>query len=239
MKRISGKKIRERRTQLRIKKNKFAKLIGVSTNTIYNWESGGKQPSDDKLPLILKALECDINDISHGEGEPFPKPHDRTPEVYVPSESSETVQDTPLKYRSISAPHTVDTGEIPIAEDVAAAIKVLSSGTPYATALHLNICAFANAIADRARIYQVEQGQAEMASRNRDFDKIIQEMRDQIQDLQEKVVGLNREVAVLKEENAILKKENAVLKGKLNNLGGDPPGTSGEDTGESKLEEAM
>lgn len=64
--------IRTHRKRLGLTQEKLAKLIGVSTNTIINYESGGTVPDSKKdiLDVIFKANDFDPDDYSedyHGE----------------------------------------------------------------------------------------------------------------------------------------------------------------------------
>jgi len=140
---ISGDKIKKRREQMGLKRNALAALVGVSRNTIYNWESGGNQPDKYRQQLLTTALQCDISDISYGEGEPFPDAGQKGKEVSVTSAHPVTAKDAPL---SSTVPATPFTNEFRISEALQMTARVLESGTSYATALYLNIQHFDRAI---------------------------------------------------------------------------------------------
>jgi len=58
------KNIIELRKQKRLSVNKFSKLLGVSTKTIYNWENEKTQPSKTDLMAIAHLLSTKLADIS-------------------------------------------------------------------------------------------------------------------------------------------------------------------------------
>lgn len=41
----------------------LAKMIGVSRTTISMWESGDSLPRADKLPILARIFECNIDDL--------------------------------------------------------------------------------------------------------------------------------------------------------------------------------
>lgn len=64
---MNAKEIKEIRNSLNLSQEEFAKLIGVSKNTIYNYENGSKVP-DSKI-AILRNLKSKNQNIV---GEPDP-----------------------------------------------------------------------------------------------------------------------------------------------------------------------
>ena len=75
---MDGLEIKKNRKRLGLTQEKLAKMIGVSTKTIVNYEGGGVIPESKKdiLTIILKADDFNVDD--YGE--------DRTGEVvYLPS----------------------------------------------------------------------------------------------------------------------------------------------------------
>ncbi len=202
-----GKRIAWLRRNGSLEQQQAAEAIGISYHTYQPYEYG-RHPSRKNLELILNYYNCSRSWLLTGEGEPFPGARQKYPEVCGPPAPPETAPESPTVPRTISAP-SAETGEISIGDDVTLAIQVLSSGTPYATALHLNIRSFADAVADRGRIAHVEQMQAEMEAKSRTFEERMQSM---MAAMEGKIAGLNSEIATLREENAGLKAEIEVLR---------------------------
>jgi len=51
-----GKHIRKRRLELGLTQKEVGEFFGVSEETIYNWESGKKQPDLKLMPKVIKFL---------------------------------------------------------------------------------------------------------------------------------------------------------------------------------------
>lgn len=51
--RFSSKGLRSHRTRLGLSGEQYAKLLGVSTQTLYNWEQGRARPRSGQLPAIV------------------------------------------------------------------------------------------------------------------------------------------------------------------------------------------
>ena len=59
-----GDKIRERRIELGLSQQKLADLTGYKTRGAINRiESGERHPNPDRLPILCKVLELDLNDL--------------------------------------------------------------------------------------------------------------------------------------------------------------------------------
>ena len=63
MKQQIGKTIRNIREERNITPNELALKLGVSLNTIYNWESGKTLPTTELLPQLSIVLNTSIDDI--------------------------------------------------------------------------------------------------------------------------------------------------------------------------------
>ncbi|ABC76394.1 hypothetical protein [Syntrophus aciditrophicus] len=188
---------------------KLAKILGTNKDTLAAYRNKKGLLKGEVIERIVEHYHFNPMWLFHGEGEPFPGARQKYPEVCGPPEQSGSpVPEPPTVPRTISAP-SAETGEISIGDDVTLAIQVLSSGTPYATALHLNIRSFADAVADRGRIAHVEQMQAEMEAKSRSFEERMQSMMTA---MKEEIAGLNSEIVTLREENAGLKAEIKVLR---------------------------
>ena len=55
--------LRAARINAGLSREKAAKLIGVSSYTIANWETGKSYPSTKILPKVLDCYEIDINSL--------------------------------------------------------------------------------------------------------------------------------------------------------------------------------
>lgn len=67
MKKLNERKIKEFRKRLNMTQQKLAEEIGVTAESVCQYESGKRSPSVDKLPLLAKALECEITDFFEKE----------------------------------------------------------------------------------------------------------------------------------------------------------------------------
>jgi transcriptional regulator with XRE-family HTH domain len=56
-------KIRELRKAAKISQKTLAEECGVKQPTVVAWEKNKSQPKADKLPVIAKALGCEIADL--------------------------------------------------------------------------------------------------------------------------------------------------------------------------------
>ena len=63
--------IRSRREARRMTQAELGERLGVGQSAIAQWESGAKNPTADKLPLLAEALGC-------GVGELYSAPNDLT-----------------------------------------------------------------------------------------------------------------------------------------------------------------
>ena len=57
------KKIKELREMLNMTQQELAEKMSVSQGAIAMWETGKDLPITDKLPLLAKALNCEISDL--------------------------------------------------------------------------------------------------------------------------------------------------------------------------------
>lgn len=55
--------IRARRKAAGLTIEALSLRMGVTRQTVFNWESGARLPSADKLPEIAAALGCSIDDL--------------------------------------------------------------------------------------------------------------------------------------------------------------------------------
>lgn len=169
-----GKRIAELRMRRGFSQKEAAERVGIKYPTYQKYEYGN-HPSRKKLDQLHAFYMCNKTWLITGEGEPYPAAAGNYPEP-------EPVKPLVLLNEPVSGygPPAGDRPDIKISEDMALAAKVLESGTPYATALHLNIRAFARSIQAEERITQVEQNQLafkrEMQSRMEELEKTIKRL---------------------------------------------------------------
>lgn len=63
-KRIVGNKIKTRRGDRSMRELVALGGSRFSPAALYKWENDKAQPTNDKLPYLLKALDCSLDDIS-------------------------------------------------------------------------------------------------------------------------------------------------------------------------------
>lgn len=61
---IMAMSIKAARVNANLTQKQAADIIGVSADTICNWENGKNYPSTDKIPKILEAYGCELDDIN-------------------------------------------------------------------------------------------------------------------------------------------------------------------------------
>ena len=64
--------IKQRRTQLGMKQNELAELIGVMPSAVSMWESGDRTPDSDCLKKLREVLGCTADEILGFDSEPEP-----------------------------------------------------------------------------------------------------------------------------------------------------------------------
>lgn len=186
-----GERIKKIRKDKKINQSDFANKIGLeSPMAISAYENNQTEPAISKLIKI-----CEIGDISIDElltGNP-PKT--------LPNASASEPQAPEFQVEKIK-----------ISEDIYLATKVLESGTGYATALHLNIRSFAEAVDEKARMATLENKQLDFEIK---MSKEIQSLKGNFEALQS--------------ENRTLRTENNRLKSTYEDPGGSD-GDSAADT---------
>jgi Zn-dependent peptidase ImmA (M78 family)/transcriptional regulator with XRE-family HTH domain len=68
-----GARIRKQREAMRMAVGQLAARVGVSRNTITNYEAGKTEPGASDLVKLVNALGCSISDLMHGEIGPPPR----------------------------------------------------------------------------------------------------------------------------------------------------------------------
>ncbi len=58
------------RSQRRLSKSALARMVGVTTTCVWNWEEGNTEPRDDNLLALSKALDVPAAYLQFGAREP-------------------------------------------------------------------------------------------------------------------------------------------------------------------------
>ena len=66
---MTGEDVRAWRTSRKLTQQQFAELLGVSRQSVYQWETGGYLPAGRLLELALHALACQQVDSRPGDRE--------------------------------------------------------------------------------------------------------------------------------------------------------------------------
>ena len=153
---ISGKKIEARRKTLKLSRNALAKRIGVSRNSVYNWESGGDEPSKKYYQLISDALDIDITEL-------------------ITEDEDICGPDPAQPYNKDTAAHLPagDAQKINIEEAMGKTYKVLTSGTSYAMALYLNVQQFSNAVDAAKELHVCQESIADLQAQVNDLRRQV------------------------------------------------------------------
>lgn len=70
---LVGARTRKQREAMRMTVGQLAARVGLSRNTITNYEAGKTEPSASDLVRLTEALGCSISDLLHGETAPPPR----------------------------------------------------------------------------------------------------------------------------------------------------------------------
>ena len=65
--------IKSQRKNRRLSQKQLADMLGVHQTAVSQWENGTTQPCASRIPKLLKALDCKIEDIYREEEKPCPK----------------------------------------------------------------------------------------------------------------------------------------------------------------------
>jgi len=154
---INNVKEKEKLTNIQL-----AEILGVDKNTVRAYAKGKGSLKGCALSAIVKKFGINAEWLIAGNGEPFPGARQKYPEVCGPEDES-IVSSIPRATARSDAP-VVDAPafQIDLGEDVRLAIEVLSSGTHYASSLHMNIRSFAAAVTDNRRLTALEQKMLDM-----------------------------------------------------------------------------
>jgi len=155
---------------------KLAEIIGCATSTINSYRRKVTLPGLEFFVVFLYQYGFILDWFVTGRGEPFPGARDKYPEVCGPEEEP-IVSSIPQATARSGAP-VVDPQafQIDLGEDVRLAIEVLSSGTHYASSLHMNIRSFAAAVTDNKRLTVLEETQRQLEVKINSMESRMEEM---------------------------------------------------------------
>ncbi|KAF5054186.1 helix-turn-helix protein [anaerobic digester metagenome] len=170
-----GSRVSEARKSFGFTQKDLAQKIGVTTNSIQNYEKG-QVPSGDIVVRLAKEFDCSTDWLLAGEGAGLGQKKTAAWKL-----TREAASDTFAKTSGIGAPTVSlhnDHEEFDFAEVMAQTIDILKSKTVYTTAIVSNIKAFHKAITTEQQIEnmqgQLNQALASFASFQEQLDKTNQ-----------------------------------------------------------------
>ena len=69
-----SERIRQRRTELGLKQEELAEILGVSRNTVINWEGKKRNPDSGMIVALARALQTSISFLMGEADNPAPQP---------------------------------------------------------------------------------------------------------------------------------------------------------------------
>ena len=159
-----------------IKDIDLAKILGTNKDTLAAYRNCKGLLKGEVIEKIVSYYHFSPTWLFQGQGEPFPRARDKYPEVCGPEEEP-IVSSIPQATARSGAP-VVDPQafQIDLGEDVRLAIEVLSSGTHYASSLHMNIRSFAAAVTDNKRLTVLEETQRQLEVKINSMESRMEEM---------------------------------------------------------------
>lgn len=155
----------------------MAVKLGVNKGTINNYRQGRNAPNVPFVVSFCKELNFNYQWFIFGKGEPFPGAHEKYPEVCGPEEFQiftplrDAIKSGRYPPAGNSSPKIGAAAEFKISDAVTKAIRVLESGTAYATALFLNIEQFNRAVQSEQKIEELKEGQEKLEHKLSDLEK--------------------------------------------------------------------
>ncbi|MGD0020788.1 MAG: hypothetical protein ABSC54_00650 [Smithellaceae bacterium] len=135
----------------------LADLLKMNTSNISQYRSKKIRPSAEFMEAFCKQFGFNEAWFLSGVGEPFPGAFKDHPEICGPAGSAPAVHEPSPPYGAL-----ITEQKINIEEAVGKAYKILSSGTPAAAVLYLNIQQIAADLACRAEIEELKAQVAEL-----------------------------------------------------------------------------
>jgi len=155
-----GEKIRYIRKGLNLNQLEFAKKLGFKSATaISKFEDNSREPDKNNLIDIAKMGNISLDELLTGEYK-----ENQT------GAATHIIKDT-------ENPYEPNIDKIKISEDLILTTRVLESNTLYATALHLNIRSFSQAVEAKERISIVETNQLTMQVEIKDLRKEVNRLK--------------------------------------------------------------
>jgi len=143
----------------------LAKNLGTNKNTLADYRNGKGLLKGEFLERLSSFYQFNPSWLLKGQGEPFPGARQKYPEVCGLEEEPIVSSIPRATARSDAQVVDAQAFQIDLGEDVRLAIEVLSSGTHYASSLHMNIRSFAAAVTDNKRLTALEEKMTCMESR--------------------------------------------------------------------------
>jgi hypothetical protein len=166
----------------------LAKILKTNKDTLAAYRKRKGLTKGAVLEQLVVHYNFSPEWLFKGTGEPFPGARSKYPDLCGPEPiqtskpaAKHSVNEEPAKFDISSTSGA-------IGEDVALAIQVLQSRTPYATALHLNIRSFADAVIDKARIVNIEESYARLEAENAQMQIQLANLQEAVTKLMEKNV---------------------------------------------------
>jgi hypothetical protein len=165
----------------------LAGILGISDNTLALYRKGGGVVKASVVEVLSSRYGFDPVWLLRGEGEPWPGARLKYPDACGPggtdrnqSALSSSVTESCPGY-SVNEDHG-HPGTITISKDLPLAAAILESGTAYASALHLTIGSFAEAIGLEKMINEKEG----------DFERFRREFEERLEELVKEVALLRK-----------------------------------------------
>lgn len=170
-----------------ITNEKLGKVIGVSTSAINSYRRMKTLPNFEFFIIFSGKYQFSMDWFTIGKGEPFPGARMRYPDVCGPEPAPLYNKDT------IAELPAGDAQKLNVDEAMGKTYKVLSSGSPYAVALYLNVQQFSNAV--------------DAAQELRACHDLITGLQSQMDDLRRQVNRLTAPPTTAEQQETSLQKE--------------------------------
>ena len=154
-------------------KSDAANAMHMNYGTYQGYEYG-LTPSKKNYKLISSFYGCSLSWLMTGEGDPF------SGSSLASSPGMHIVNEKPNHYENVNG---IQSESFSISEDVTLAVRVLESRTHYATALHLNIRSFSNAIDTEKTLSKCHEDMDKQAKLIKDLQYRIDAMQEEIKEL--------------------------------------------------------
>lgn len=163
----------------RLTNAEIAEATGVNASTINHYRRKDTEAKTSFTLAFAKVYGFNYQWLVAGEGEPFSGACSQYPEICGPREA----QERPMIPEAATPYEGRTEGVTKIAEDLTIAARVLESNTVYATALHINIRSFGEALQDKERFTNIERRLDQVISDMQALQKENEELRKRLNSL--------------------------------------------------------